>query len=165
MWRRAPPGPIDAGVEPPYVACASSFHHDVATTTGARHDAHSASNAAHAVYKANNMHWYNAEGILALTTYCSDGATSFLGRRCIHASRCVVCRVCHCITDASLSALAIALTVYGVYVCIRVTYFSWDYFAAFRVWPKELREPLRAALKARLRGKWERSAKNFRMYV
>ncbi|KAL4400218.1 hypothetical protein ACI68E_003134 [Malassezia pachydermatis] len=54
---------------------------------------------------------------------------------------------------AGLSALAIALTVYGV----------WDYFAAFRVWPKELREPLRAALKARLRGKWERSAKNFRI--
>ena len=53
---------------------------------------------------------------------------------------------------AGLSALAVALTVYGV----------WDYFSAFRVWPKELREPLRAAVKAQHAGKWERSAKNFR---
>lgn len=53
---------------------------------------------------------------------------------------------------AGLSAFAIALTVYGV----------WDYFAAFRVWPKELREPLRAAVKAQRNGKWKRSEKNFR---
>lgn len=51
-----------------------------------------------------------------------------------------------------LSALAVALTTYGV----------WEYFAAFRVWPKELREPLRAALKAKNRGKFGRSAKHFR---
>ena len=54
---------------------------------------------------------------------------------------------------AGLSAFAIALTVYGV----------WDYFAAFRVWPKELREPLRAAVKAQRNGKWKRSEKNFRV--
>ncbi|WFD29481.1 hypothetical protein MSPP1_000490 [Malassezia sp. CBS 17886] len=53
---------------------------------------------------------------------------------------------------AALSALAVALTTYGI----------WDYFASFRVWPKELREPLRAALKARIRGNLERSAKSFR---
>ncbi|KAI3629183.1 hypothetical protein CBS9595_000255 [Malassezia furfur] len=51
-----------------------------------------------------------------------------------------------------LSALAVAFTTYGV----------WEYFAAFRVWPKELREPLRAALKAKNRGKFARSAKHFR---
>ncbi|WFD18170.1 hypothetical protein MCAP1_000378 [Malassezia caprae] len=53
---------------------------------------------------------------------------------------------------AGLSAFAVALTVYGV----------WDYFAAFRVWPKELREPLRAGLKARNKGQWEYSATKFR---
>lgn len=53
---------------------------------------------------------------------------------------------------AGLSALALVFTSYGV----------WEYFSAFRVWPKELREPLRAALKARNRGKLNRSAKHFR---
>ncbi|PKI85456.1 hypothetical protein MVES_000332 [Malassezia vespertilionis] len=52
----------------------------------------------------------------------------------------------------ALSSLAIALTVYGV----------WEYMAAFRIWPKELRGPLRAAIKARNRGKLQRSAKHFR---
>ena len=41
-------------------------------------------------------------------------------------------------------------------------YGVWDYFAAFRVWPKELREPLRAGLKARNKGQWEYSAAKFR---
>lgn len=41
-------------------------------------------------------------------------------------------------------------------------YGVWDYFAAFRVWPKELREPLRAGLKARNKGQWEHSATKFR---
>lgn len=53
---------------------------------------------------------------------------------------------------AGLTALAFGLTVYGV----------WEYLAAFRVWPKELREPLRAALKAKNRGNLARSAKKFR---
>ncbi|WFD00648.1 hypothetical protein MYAM1_003399 [Malassezia yamatoensis] len=53
---------------------------------------------------------------------------------------------------AGLSAFAVVLTTYGV----------WDYFAAFRVWPKELREPLRAALKAKNHGKFGRSAAKFR---
>ena len=51
--------------------------------------------------------------------------------------------------------MAVSLTVYGV----------WDYFSAFSVWPKELREPLRAAIKAKNNGKFKRSEKNFAKYV
>ena len=53
---------------------------------------------------------------------------------------------------AGLSAFAVALTVYGVY----------EYYTTFLVWPKELREPLRSALKAKNRGNFERSARYFR---
>lgn len=51
----------------------------------------------------------------------------------------------------SLSSLAIGLTGYGIY----------EFYTTFLVWPRELREPLRSAVKAEQAGKHDRSAHLF----
>lgn len=51
----------------------------------------------------------------------------------------------------SLSSLAIGLTGYGIY----------EFYTTFLVWPRELREPLRSAVKAEQAGKHDRSARLF----